>query len=51
MVFVCDKREPAWSSFDIPFFNIYGEKFEQPIFGANYLHSKFKRIIELNTPF
>jgi hypothetical protein len=38
MVFVNKKHsEEVFKSFDIPFANMFEEKFKQPIFGSNYI--------------
>eukprot|EP00330_Aristerostoma_sp_ATCC50986_P000939 CAMPEP_0114587480 /NCGR_PEP_ID=MMETSP0125-20121206/10432_1 /TAXON_ID=485358 ORGANISM="Aristerostoma sp., Strain ATCC 50986" /NCGR_SAMPLE_ID=MMETSP0125 /ASSEMBLY_ACC=CAM_ASM_000245 /LENGTH=116 /DNA_ID=CAMNT_0001783417 /DNA_START=42 /DNA_END=392 /DNA_ORIENTATION=- len=37
----------SFKSFDMPMLNIYDEKFEQPIFGANYLSIKVKPLHNL----
>lgn len=38
MVFVNAKfQEEKFKAFDIPLAFLYGEKFQQPIFGSNYL--------------
>jgi len=48
LVFVNDKHNgDTFKSFDIPLLNIYDEKFEQPIFGANYLAIKVKPLFNL----
>jgi hypothetical protein len=35
--FVLDRPTPSFAAFDIPLEGISGERFQQPIFGANYL--------------
>jgi len=48
LVFVNEKHEgSSFKSFDMPLMNLYDEKFEQPIFGANYLSLKVKPLFNL----
>ncbi len=48
MVFVCkDYKTSNFKSFDMPLLNIMNEKFEQPIFGSNYLEAHVKPLYNL----
>ncbi|EAS02026.3 PH-GRAM-WBP2 domain protein, putative (macronuclear) [Tetrahymena thermophila SB210] len=48
LVFVNEKHKKSdFKSFDIPLFNLFQEKFEQPIFGSNYLQAKTKPLYGL----
>ncbi len=49
MVFVnSDFQKSEFKSFDIPFAYVYDEKFNQPIFGSNYLSGLFLFETKLN---
>ena len=41
LVLIAD-RSTDFRAFDIPFANLYGEKFQQPVFGSNYWEGKVK---------
>jgi len=47
MVFVNKKNDGNWKAFDIPIAFMYNEKFNQPIFGANYVSCAVQPLYDL----